>query len=88
MSVKLRRKKTAGEKISLYLDIYHNGKRQYDFLKLYLLKGTDRVRKKVLHSDFNCNTISGKNCPEAFLSCFKLCELGVIMVLVNTIPDT
>ena len=41
MSVKLRRKKTAGEKISLYLDIYHNGKRQYDFLKLYLLKGTD-----------------------------------------------
>ena len=41
MSVKLRRKKTAGEKISLYLDIYHNGRRQYDFLKLYLLKGTD-----------------------------------------------
>ena len=28
------------------------------------------------------------NCPEAFLSCFVLCELGVIPVLVNTIPDT
>ena len=28
-----------------------------------------------------------ENCPEAFLSCLKLCELGVIPVLVNTIPD-
>ena len=28
------------------------------------------------------------NCPGAFLSCFKLCELGVIMVLVNTITGT
>ena len=26
--------------------------------------------------------------PEAFLSCFKLCEPGVIPVLVNTIPET
>ena len=26
--------------------------------------------------------------PEAFLSCFKLCEPGVIPVLVNTLPDT
>ena len=29
-----------------------------------------------------------ENCPEAFLSYFKLCELGVIPVLVNTIPGT
>ena len=29
-----------------------------------------------------------ENCPEEFLSCFKLCEWGVIAVLVNTIPDT
>ena len=28
------------------------------------------------------------NCPEAFLSCFVLCELGVIPMLDNTIPDT
>ena len=28
------------------------------------------------------------NWPGAFLNCFKLCELGVIPVLVNTIPDT
>ena len=36
MSVKLRRRKLANGKVSLYLDIYHNGKRQYEFLKLYL----------------------------------------------------
>ena len=28
------------------------------------------------------------NCPESFLRCFKLCELGVISGLLNTIPDT
>jgi hypothetical protein len=28
------------------------------------------------------------NWPEAFLSCFVLCEAGVIAVLVNTITDT
>ena len=49
---------------------------------------TDKMRKKVLHSDFNCNIISGKNYTEAFLSCLKLRELVVIPVLVNTILDT
>jgi len=39
MSVKLRKKKLSGSKISLYLDIYLNGQRQYDFLNLYLYKG-------------------------------------------------
>jgi hypothetical protein len=29
-----------------------------------------------------------EKCPEAFLSCFKLCELEVISVSVTTIPDT
>ena len=41
MSVKLRQKKLSGNKISLYLDIYLNGQRQYDFLNLYLYKGTN-----------------------------------------------
>ena len=45
MSVKLRKKKIAGGKISLYLDIYHNGQRQYEFLKLYLIKGTNTATK-------------------------------------------
>ena len=40
MSVKLRMKNLAGGKKGLYLDIYHSGQRHYDFLKLYLEKGT------------------------------------------------
>ena len=40
MSVKLRKKNLADGKNGLYLDIYHNGQRHYDFLKLYLEKGT------------------------------------------------
>ena len=36
MSVKLRKKKLAGGKVSLYLDLYRSGKRQYEFLNLYL----------------------------------------------------
>ncbi|HMG16991.1 MAG TPA: site-specific integrase [Saprospiraceae bacterium] len=38
MKVHLRKKKLATGKISLYLDIYTNGNRQYQFLKLYLEK--------------------------------------------------
>ena len=41
MSVKLRKKKLSGGKISLYLDIYLNGQRQYEFLNLHLFKGTN-----------------------------------------------
>ena len=45
------------------------------------------VKKSIvffLLKEYNFPVIS----PEAFLSCFKLCELGVIPVLVNIIPDT
>lgn len=35
--IKLRQKKIADDNISLYLDIYRNGKRTYEFLKLYLV---------------------------------------------------
>ncbi len=34
--VKLRRKELAGGTASLYLDVWHEGKRHYQFLKLYL----------------------------------------------------
>jgi hypothetical protein len=34
--VKLRRKKLGGNKFSLYLDIYNNGQRKYEFLQLHL----------------------------------------------------
>ena len=61
MSVKLRKKKIAGGKISLYLDIYHNGQRQYEFLKLYLLKGTNTTTKAVNKETLKlAETISAK----------------------------
>ncbi|WP_034256592.1 site-specific integrase [Adhaeribacter aquaticus] len=46
MGVELRKKKLASGKISLYLDIYHNGKRNYDFLKLYLLKANSTLDRQ------------------------------------------
>ncbi|MBL7128509.1 MAG: site-specific integrase [Ignavibacteria bacterium] len=42
--VKLRKKNTSNKRQSLYLDIYYNGKRSYEFLKIYLTK--DRVHNK------------------------------------------
>lgn len=48
MSVQLRRKKLADGRTSLYLDIYHNGKRSYEFLKLYLSKDTNSANKETL----------------------------------------
>jgi len=44
--VKLREKELANGNISLYLDIYHNGRRSYEFLKLYLIKATTPVDKE------------------------------------------
>lgn len=37
--VKLRMKSLANGNQSLYLDIYKNGHRTYEFLKLYLIQG-------------------------------------------------
>jgi len=41
MSVKLREKKKANGNITLYLDIYHRGKREYEFLNLWLTKNRE-----------------------------------------------
>lgn len=43
--VRLREKELANGTRSLYLDIYLNGKRKYEFLKLYLLPETSREAK-------------------------------------------
>ncbi len=42
--VKLRKKKLKGGKISLYLDIYGNGKRYYEFLKLQLINNGINIK--------------------------------------------
>lgn len=40
--IKLRRRKTKSGNTSLYLDIYLNGERTYEYLKLYLIP--ERIR--------------------------------------------
>jgi hypothetical protein len=46
MSIHLRDKPLKSGGKSLYLDIYHNGVRTYEFLKIYLRKGDDSKTKK------------------------------------------
>ena len=52
--IRLRFKELANGNKSLYLDIYKDGKRAYEFLKLYLIPETDEAAKarnaKILHS--------------------------------------
>ena len=46
-SVNLRKRGLPSGKVSLYLDIYHHGVRDYEYLRLYLLPGDSRaVREK------------------------------------------
>ena len=51
MSVVLREKEIDGNMVSLYLDIYHNNKRSYEFLKIHIpnkrLSSEDREKKEV-----------------------------------------
>ena len=42
MKVVLRKKKLARSRESLFLDIYHHGKRSYEFLELYFEPGQTR----------------------------------------------
>lgn len=44
--VKLREKKLANGNVSLYLDIYRNGKRHKEYLKLYLIDAKTYVEKE------------------------------------------
>ena len=45
MTVRIRERALDGGKVSLYLDIYHLGKREYEFLKLHLLPRTQKNRQ-------------------------------------------
>jgi integrase len=46
MGVKLRERKLESGRVSLYLDIYHKGKRSYEFLDLYLTKDRKKNKEK------------------------------------------
>lgn len=48
MSVKLRTKALTNGKKSYYLDIFHNGNRQYEFLKIYTKPGDKDAKEKKL----------------------------------------
>ena len=44
--IKLRQRKTSSGLISLYLDIYLNGRRSYEYLKMYLVPEKTRADKE------------------------------------------
>lgn len=44
--VRIRYKQVSGGRKSIYLDIYVNGERRYEFLRLYLLGGSSRAEKE------------------------------------------
>ncbi len=46
MSIKIRKKTIKGGKKSLFLDIYHEGERKYEFLKLYIWATPDTPEQK------------------------------------------
>lgn len=45
-SIRLRQRKLASGNISLYLDVYRNGVRQYEYLKMYLIPEKTRADKE------------------------------------------
>lgn len=59
--IRLRKKTLKNGMESLYLDIYWNGKRKYEFLKLYLYPGNSPEIKKTNKENIQlANTIKGK----------------------------
>jgi len=52
MNVTLRQRKK-GNKISLYLDYYTNGKREYEYLNLYLLPEPEKGKLTKEQKDDN-----------------------------------
>src|SRR5574344_3072287 len=66
-SVRLREKQLNNGNISLYLDIYlKNGKRKYEFLKLYIVpdKGNKEIKEKNKQTLMLANAIKSKRLVE------------------------
>ena len=57
MNVILRQRQK-GDKISLYLDYYHKGKRQYEYLQLYLTPKPEKGRLTKLQKDENKSNLA------------------------------
>jgi integrase len=59
--IRLRQKQLADGNISLYLDIYHDGERSYEFLKLYLIPERTRTDRETNRSTLAlANSIKAK----------------------------
>ena len=73
MAVKLRKKKLVGGNVSLYLDIYHHGKRQYEFLSVYLTgdKFTDKETVKLAETVCAQRQLELSNSEHGFIPHFK-----------------
>lgn len=76
--IRLRQKALANGNKSLYLDIYHNGKRAYIFLKLYLIPEVDRTAKIA-----NENTLRAANAIKAQ----KLIELANSQAGITSVSE-
>lgn len=63
--VRLREKELANGDKSLYLDIYHNGRRKYEFLKLYIVKETNKIEREMNRKTMElANTIKAQRTIE------------------------
>lgn len=56
MKVSLRQRKK-GNKVSLYLDYYHKGKRSYEYLNLYLYPIPEKGRLSKVQKEHNRNNL-------------------------------
>jgi len=63
--IRLRMKELADGSKSLYLDIYRNGKRSYEYLKMYIIPETDdNARKRNAATMTAANTIKSRRIIE------------------------
>lgn len=74
-TITLREKPLKDGRISLYLDIYEDGQRRYEFLKLYILPETnDKARADNRYTRKLADTIRGKRLVEAQNTAFGFAQ--------------
>lgn len=94
--IKIRLKKISNDCQSIYLDIYFDGKRQYEFLKLYIIPEHSRVDKERNHETLKlANAIKSQKIVElqnrAYgFQCYKPITLKLtdyMMIIANKSTD-